>query len=109
MDWAGRAAAGGGRRVRAGSVGARRRRPVTPEQTAAFVAANEVGGAVVTPEQVSALVAGLVFAAGLVWYAWVVYRAYEAWGRARMTFFELGGKVLRATLVVTLLGWLASS
>lgn len=82
---------------------------MTPAQTAAFAAANEVGGAVVTPETVSTLVVGLVFAAALVWYAWVVYRSYEAWGRQRMTFFELGGKVLRATFVLTLLGWLASS
>lgn len=82
---------------------------MTPEQATAFAAANEVGGAALTPEAVSMLVVGLVFAAGLVWYAWVVYRSYEAWGRERMTFFELGGKVLRATLVVTLLGWLVSS
>ncbi len=109
MDCARRRVADGGR-FRPGSVPrVRRRAPVTPEQAAAFTAANEVGGAVLTPEAVSTLVVGLVFAAGLVWYAWVVYRSYEAWGRERMTFFELGGKVLRATLVVMLLGWLVSS
>ena len=82
---------------------------MTPEQTAAFAAANAVGGAVLTPEAVSALVVGLLFASGLVWYAWVVYRSYEAWGRERMTLFDFGGKILRATLVVMLLGWLVSS
>ena len=82
---------------------------MTPDQTAAFTAANAVGGAVLTPGTVSTLVVGLLFASGLVWYAWVVYRSYEAWGRERMTLFDFGGKILRATLVVMLLGWLVSS
>lgn len=79
---------------------------MTAAQTAAFTAANEVGGATLTPDAVSALLMGLAFVVGLLWYAWVVYRSYEAWGRRRMTFFELGGKVVRATFVMMLFGWL---
>ena len=57
---------------------------MTPEQTAAFGAANLTGLGPLAPGDVLALVAGLVFGAVLLWFAWVLYRSYEAWGRGRM-------------------------
>ena len=81
---------------------------MTPEQVAAFGAANLTGGGPLAPGDVLALVAGLVFGAALLWFAWVLYRAYEAWGRGRMDAFDAGGKLLRATFVLVLVGWLVT-
>lgn len=81
---------------------------MTPAQTAAFGAANLTGGGPLAPGDVLALVAGLVFGAALLWFAWVAYRSYEAWGRGRMDAFEAGGKILRATFVLVLVGWLVT-
>ncbi len=81
---------------------------MTPEQVAAFEAANRTGGGALAPGDVLALVAGLVFGAVLVWFAWVLYRSYEAWGRGRMDAFDAGAKLLRATFVLVLVGWLVT-
>ena len=81
---------------------------MTPAQTAAFEAANLTGTGPLAAADVLALVAGLVFGAALVWFAWVLYRAYEAWGRGRMDAFDAGGKLLRATFVLVLVGWLVT-
>ena len=80
---------------------------MTPEQVAAFGAAN-MTGTPLAPGDVLALVAGLVFGAVLLWFAWVLYRSYEAWGRGRMDAFDAGGKLLRATFVLVLVGWLVT-
>ena len=81
---------------------------MTPEQAAAFSAANLTGGVAIAPGDVLALVAGMTFGAVLLWYAWVLYRSYEAWGRGRMEAFDVGGKLLRATFVLVLVGWLVT-
>ena len=81
---------------------------MTAEQVAAFEAANLIGGGPLAPGDVLALVAGLVFGAALLWFAWVLYRSYEAWGRGRMDAFDAGGKLLRATFVLVLVGWLVT-
>ena len=81
---------------------------MTDEQAAAFSAANLTGGAAIAPGDVLAVIAGLVLGAALLWFAWVLYRAYEAWGRGRMDAFDAGGKLLRATFVLVLVGWLVT-
>lgn len=81
---------------------------MTADQVAAFGAANRTGAAALAPGDVLALVAGLVFGAALLWFAWVLYRSYEAWGRGRMDAFDAGGKLLRATFVLVLVGWLVT-
>ena len=81
---------------------------MTPAQTAAFGAANLTAGGPLAPDDVLAVVAGLVFGTVLLWFAWVLYRSYEAWGRGRMEAFDAGGKLLRATFVVVVVGWLVT-
>ena len=81
---------------------------MTAEQVAAFEAANLTGSGPLAPGDVLALIVGLVFGAALVWFAWVLYRSYEAWGRGRMAAFDAGAKLLRATFVLVLVGWLVT-
>ena len=81
---------------------------MSPAQTAAFGAANRVGGGAFAPDDVMAVVAGLTFGAALLWYAWVAYRAYAAWGRGRLGALDAGGLLLRATFVLVLVGWLVT-
>lgn len=72
--------------------------------TAAQVAAFQAGSGVV-PASLLAAIAGLVLTLALVWASWLALGSFRAWQAGRIVLFELMWSLLRASIVLLVLGW----
>ncbi len=73
---------------------------MTAEQNAAFAA-----GAGVDPNTLLVAIAGITLTLGLVWAIWVTFGVFAAWQSGRASLFDLLWSVLRACIVLLVLGF----
>ena len=73
---------------------------MTAAQRAAFEA-----GAGVPPSALLLAIAGITLTLSLVWAVWLTFGAFTAWQSGRATFFDLLRGVLRACIVLLVLGF----
>lgn len=73
---------------------------MTAAQNAAFTA-----GAGVTPGTLLVAIAGITLTLSLVWAMWLTYGAFGAWQSGRASLFDLSWQVIRACIVLLVLGF----
>ena len=73
---------------------------MTAEQNAAFAA-----GAGVDPNTLLVGIAGITLTLGLVWAIWLTFGVFAAWQSGRASLFDLLWSVLRACIVLLVLGF----
>ena len=73
---------------------------MTAAQTAAFAA-----GAGIPPNTLLVAIAGITLTLALVWAIWLTFGVFAAWHSGRASLFELIWSVLRACIVLLVLGF----
>ena len=73
---------------------------MTAAQNAAFSA-----GAGVTPNTLLIAIAGVTLTLSLIWALWLTVGTFSAWQAGRATLFDLTWTVLRACIVLLVLGF----
>lgn len=73
---------------------------MTAAQNAAFLV-----GAGITPNTPLVTIAGITLTLGLVWALWLTFGVFSAWQSGQARLFELIWSVLRACIVLLVLGF----
>ena len=73
---------------------------MTAAQSAAFAA-----GAGISPSALLLGIAGITLTLALVWALWLTFGVFAAWQSGRASLFELIWSVLRACIVLLVLGF----
>ena len=73
---------------------------MSPEQAAAFQAGSGVGHGVVLTA-----IAGIVLTLVFVWVIWVTVGSFRAWQGGQIALFDLVWAVLRASILLLVLGF----
>ena len=73
---------------------------MTGAQNAAFMA-----GAGITPNTLLVSIAGMTLTLSLIWALWHIFGTFGAWQAGRASLFDLIWGVLRASIVLLVLGF----
>ncbi len=73
---------------------------MTPAQSAAFQA-----GSGITPDTLLVSIAGVVLTLAFVWVIWVTLGMFRAWQGGQVSVFDLIWGALRASIVLSVLGF----
>ena len=73
---------------------------MTPTQISAFQA-----GSGVTPNALLIAIASIVMVLAIVWGVWITFGVFRAWQEGQATLFDLTWSVLRASIVLMVLGF----
>lgn len=73
---------------------------MTEQQRLAFEAAS---GA--SPDTLLLAIAGVTLTMALLWVTWITFGTFQAWQDGRASFFDLIWNVLRACIVLLVLGF----
>ena len=73
---------------------------MTPTQISAFQA-----GSGVTPNALLIAIASIVMVLAIVWVVWITFGVFRAWQEGQATLFDLTWSVLRASIVLMVLGF----
>ncbi|MCY4129546.1 MAG: TIGR03758 family integrating conjugative element protein [Gammaproteobacteria bacterium] len=73
---------------------------MTAQQRLAFEA-----GSGVTPEALLLAIAGITLSLAFLWVTWIAFGTFKAWQDGNASFFDLVWNVLRASIVLLVLGF----
>lgn len=62
-------------------------------------------GSGVTAETLLLAIAGITLSLSFLWVAWVTFGTFKAWQEGNASFFDLVWNVLRASIVLLILGF----
>ena len=62
-------------------------------------------GAGVTPDTLLLAIAGITLTLAFLWVTWITFGTFKAWQDGSVSFFDLVWNVLRASIVLLVLGF----